>query len=67
MTTIEKLVFKACADRHPVELALGFVRYEALRKVSPRQHAELHRRNLAGEHFNDLVDELIEQNNTPKP
>lgn len=41
------------------ELATGFIRYEALRKLNSRQFAELSRRNLAGEPFDDLVDGLI--------
>jgi len=44
--------------RDTAELARGYVRYEALRKLNPREFAELNRRNLAGERFDDLVDEL---------
>ena len=33
-------------------------RYERLRRLNPRQFAELHQRNLAGERFDDLVDAL---------
>jgi hypothetical protein len=42
------------ADR----LALGFLRYEALRKVTPAQFAELHRQNMRGENFDRMVDVL---------
>ena len=41
------------------ELALGFLRYEALRKLNSRQYEELHKRNLNGENFDGMVDELI--------
>lgn len=41
------------------ELAVGFIRYRALRKLHPQKYAELHRRNLAGERFDAMVDELI--------
>lgn len=44
------------------ELALGFLRYEALRKLHPRQFSELHARNLAGENFDDMVTKLVFQN-----
>ena len=38
---------------------LGYSRYEKLRKLSPRQFADLYQRNLNGEgHFDDLVDKL---------
>lgn len=38
---------------------LGWLRYEKLRKLSPRQFADLHARNIAGEAaFDDLVDAL---------
>ena len=30
-------------------------RYERLRRLNPRQFAELHQRNLAGERFDDLL------------
>lgn len=33
-------------------------RYERLRRLNPRQFAELHQRNLAGERFDDMVDAL---------
>lgn len=33
-------------------------RYERLRRLDPRQLAELHQRNLAGERFDDMVDAL---------
>ena len=44
----------------PIEvLALGYIRYEKLRLLNPREYAELSRKNLAGEGlFDDLVDEL---------
>ncbi len=44
------------------ELVLGYLRYEALRKLSPRQYGELHKRNLKGENFDGMVDELIVKN-----
>ena len=33
-------------------------RYERLRRLDPRQFAELHQRNLAGERLDDMVDAL---------
>lgn len=41
------------------ELAIGWMRYKALRALTPSQFAALHRRNLAGERFDDMVDELV--------
>lgn len=35
------------------------LRYEALRKLTPRQFMQLWDRNLKGERFDDLVDELV--------
>ncbi len=67
MTTNEKLE-KLVVDRltndvkncfRNRELALGFFRYEALRKLKPLQFEELHNRNLHGENFDGMVDELI--------
>ena len=57
---IEALVAQAMTERDPKELALGFLRYEALRKLGPASYSELCRRNIeAGYRFDDLVDELI--------
>jgi len=49
------------ADYTNEELALGFLRYEALRKVSPLRFYELHTRNLAGENFDNMVTRLAFQ------
>lgn len=48
------------------ELLRGWKRYEKARKLSPRQWAELHARNLAGETFDDMIDALPEPA-TPVP
>lgn len=41
MSEIERAV-KECVLAHtPEELALGFLRYECVRKLNPRQYAEL--------------------------
>lgn len=41
------------------ETAHGWLRYEALRTLDLRQLAALQQRNLEGEMFDDMVDELI--------
>jgi len=33
-------------------------RYETIRKLTPRQYAEIWRRNLNGENFDDMIDAL---------
>ena len=48
-------------ERSVGELCVGYLRYEALRKLNPRQFTELHRLNLSGARFDDMVDELIER------
>ena len=46
---------------HIKVLALGYIRYEKLRLLNPRQYAELNRKTLTGEgRFDDLVDQLEE-------
>lgn len=50
----------------PEELALGWLRYEELRKLSVRQFKELNARNLKGEFFDSMVDELVKENR-PRP
>jgi hypothetical protein len=56
---IEKLVAATMEQRDPKELALGFLRYEALRKLGPASYAELCRRNYYGKNFDEMIDELI--------
>ena len=56
---LDRLVRTCIADNTPEELALGWLRYEALRRVSPRIFAEIDRRNFAGERFNDIVTEEL--------
>lgn len=51
--------YRASDERYPSTLAAGYLRYEALRKLKPLQFEELHRRNLAGENFDDMVTELV--------
>lgn len=46
------------------DISLSYLRYEALRKLNPRQFSELHARNLQGENFDRMVDELIVKNAT---
>lgn len=43
------------------ELALGYLRYEAIRKVNTQYFAELFTRNLKGENFDKMVDDLVIQ------
>ena len=49
----------ALQTRNATELAIGFARYEALRLLTERQFSELTKRNIAGEYFDDMVDELV--------
>jgi len=54
----EQLI-KAVENHNINELALGWVRYEKLRRLSPREYGELCKKNLlGGERFDDLVDQL---------
>jgi hypothetical protein len=56
---IDRLVRLCIANHTPEELALGWLRYEALRRVTPRIFSEMNRRNLAGEFFDDIVTEAL--------
>ena len=42
--------------------SIGALRYEVLRKLNPRQYAELYKRNMDGENFDDMVDALMMTN-----
>jgi hypothetical protein len=65
--SLDRLV-RLCVSNHtPEELALGWLRYEALRRVNPRIFAEMNRRNLAGEFFDDIVTEALLSWKSPEP
>lgn len=58
--SLERLVRLLVANHTPEELALGYLRYEAVRKMSPRTFGELHKLNLSGKFFDSLVDEALQ-------
>lgn len=45
------------------EYKKGHSRYEALRRCSIAQFTELHLRNIAGENYDAMVDELVNKSN----
>lgn len=55
-----QLVTHTIENVSDAELALGYLRYEQVRRLNARQFTELSRSNLKGEgRFDDLVDSLI--------
>ena len=64
---LDRLVRLCVANHTPAELALGWLRYEALRRVNPRVFAEMNRRNMAGEFFDDIVTEALLSWKSPEP
>lgn len=52
-------VDRAVEDYSVYELAIGFLRYEALRKLKPIEFSLLHSRNIKGERFDDMVDVMV--------
>lgn len=58
--SLERLVRLLVANHTPEELAFGYLRYEAVRKMSPRAFGELHKLNLSGKFFDSLVDEAMQ-------
>lgn len=60
MKTIKDLIEEemACSYGGEVRLAHASIRYEALRRLGPVKFAALHERNLAGENFDGMVDQI---------
>lgn len=58
-SSTDRLVRLVVSNHTPEELALGYLRYEAVRRMSPRTFGELHKLNLSGRFFDDLVDEAL--------
>ena len=61
MTNFNRKFTKAMDDRAERELAIGFIRYEAVRVLTPRRFAALNKLTMQGHHFDNLVDCLIEE------
>lgn len=59
---LDNLIHKTKWSEDDDDLTLGFLRYEELRKLNVRQFSELIERNLAGENFDEMIDELIIKN-----
>ncbi len=67
MKTIEQLISETIAERTPEQLALGWIRYEELRRFSVAAYQCLTARNLQGENFDKMVEtELLKRENTNK-
>ena len=67
MKTLEQLITDTIADRTPEQLALGWLRYEELRRFSVAAYQCLTDRNLRGENFDAMVEtELLKRENTSK-
>jgi hypothetical protein len=58
--TIDEKIIIAEREVNRTDRTLGYLRYEVLRRVTPRQLAALHARNIAGEKFDDMIDAMIE-------
>lgn len=60
MKNIDRKIRDLLIHKIPEELALGFLRYESLRRLNARQYTELCQTNLKGDKkFDELVDELV--------
>ena len=64
MKTLDQLVAETIADRTPEQLALGWLRYEELRRFSVAAFGCITQRNLNGENFDEMVTkELLKREN----
>jgi hypothetical protein len=64
MKTLEQLIEVTLAARTPEQLALGWLRYEELRRFSVAAYQCLTDRNLRGENFDEMVtNELLKREN----
>ena len=56
-----KKVEQTLRSKTPVDLAIGWLNYEALRKQTPIKFNEMYQQNLNGERFDTLVMKLVIQ------
>jgi hypothetical protein len=67
MKTIDQLITETITDRTPEQLALGWLRYEELRRFSVAAYQCFVARNLDGENFDEMVtNELLKRENSNK-
>ena len=60
MKTLDKKVMSASMDHNVIELALGWLRYKAVRMLSPRKYVEMDDHcKEQGVRFDDMIDKLI--------
>ena len=62
-TKFDNFLYEAEQNTEHGEAVLGYLRYEELRKLNVNEFTELFKRNIAGENFDKMVDELIYKNN----
>jgi hypothetical protein len=64
MKTINEIITDTIAERTPEQLALGWLRYEELRRFSVAAYQCLVARNLDGENFDEMVtNEMLKRKN----
>jgi hypothetical protein len=56
---IKKLVEFTASSSNVKDMAIGWLRYECVRRMNPRQFGEICKRNLEGEDFDDLIDQAL--------
>ena len=61
--SLDRLVSIAVANHTPGELARGYIRYETVRKLTPRTFGIMYRMNLSGATFDDLIDDAASDAN----
>ena len=62
MSKIHQKVTEAKDERSYTECALGFVLYEFVRRLRPKQFERIWQRNISeNKSFDDIIDEMIER------
>lgn len=59
MKSLNEIITRTMRDRTQSELALGWLRYETLRRWTLQEVTKAHKLNLNGKNFDSLVDESI--------
>lgn len=59
--TLQRKASAAMESNNIAELTQGYLRYEALRKLTITQFENLCIRNVNGENFDEMVDQLVIQ------
>ncbi len=54
------LVAITTANHTQEELAMGYIRYEMVRRLNPKSFGDIWKLNISGQRFDDIIEDALE-------